>query len=562
LNPGSRPRLRPGHDERRPEDLLKAAFDAEVKAKAAPPVVPPANNPGTAADVRADIDREIEAGRKRAREAAAAEDKRQADIRAAVGRHGITEPVEIEADGKKVKVALVAHAIESGWTPETAELHALRAARPTLPGGLVYATSTPEVSEEVLEAAVLQAANCDLLEDSFFTGRHGEREGMRPRDASRIKAEMKARYPEKVLDTAHRLFKGRIGLQQTLTLIAQSKGYRGPETISMGNLGTVAEHCIKADGSSTISVQNVTANVQNKFMLQGFMYTEQAWKEVCGIRSVKDFKPTKSINLFGDIEFKDVPNSGELDNASLQDQAFANSVKTRGRIITIPRTLIINDDLGAFAQVPLIMGRGAGLKLNSVFWAKFLNPGLDDGGSTNFFAATHTLAAGQSGNSNLSSGGGSALSSAGLTAANLLFDNQVDPKNYPLGIDAEILLYPPDLQTTALELMNSEFIVQSSGATTKQPSNNFWKGRFRPVKSRYLNKSALTGYSLTAWYLLANPGILPVIEVAFLNGQEMPTVQAAGQDFQFNILGMTTRAFFDMDANMQNFRGGVKSAGV
>jgi hypothetical protein len=259
-----------------------------------------------------------------------------------------------------------------------------------------------------------------------------------------------------------------------------------------------------------------------------------------------------------------------LEHGTLQDQAFANQVKTSGRILTIPRSTIINDDLGAFGQVPMVMGRGAGLKLNKVFWMKFMSPGYDDGGTTNFFAATHTLLNGQVGNSNLSSGAGSALSSAGLNAATVLFDNQVDPMGNPLGIDAEILLYPADLDTTARELMNSEWIVQSAGATTKQPSNNVWKGRYNPVKSRYLNKTltdkingtlTTVSGSTANWWLLANPAIIAAIEVAFLNGQEMPTVQAAGPDFQFNVMGMTTRAFFDMGVNMQNFRAGVKSAG-
>jgi hypothetical protein len=548
--------------------LLQAQYDAEMKAKNSPPVVPPNSNPGTgptAADVRAEIDREIEAGRKRAREASAAEERRITEIRAAVGRHKV-ETVEVEADGKKAKVNLIAHAVENNWTADQAELHALRAARPTVgvAGGLAYTTTTPDVSEAVLEAAVFEATRCELFDEDFFTAERGERSGgIRPRDRSRIKNELNARYTDQVRQAAHTLFKGRMGLQQMLTIIARQGGYRGTESVGAHNLGEVAGACmrIEADGSSTISVQNVTANVLNKFMLVGFLYTEQSWKEVAAIRSVKDFKPTKSINLFGDVIFKDVGNSGELDNATLQDQAFANSVKTRGRIITIPRTLIINDDLGGFGQIPTIFGRGAGLKLNDVFWAKLLNPGLDDGGSTNFFAATHTLPAGQSGNSNLSSGAGSALSSAGLTAAVLLFDNQIDPTGFPLGIDPEILLYPSDLNTVALELMNSEWIVQSAGATTKQPSSNIWKGRFKPVKSRYMNKAAYTGNSAAAWYLFGNPNIVPVIEAAFLNGVDMPVVQQAGPDFQFNLLGISTRAFFDMDVNMQNFRGAVKSNG-
>lgn len=492
------------------------------------------------------------------RKAEADEDRRVDAIRAAGKKHGVTT---IKAGGRDV--AFAPHAIEQGWSADKAELEALRAARPTGGGPLVYSTSHPDLNDAVIEAAVFQANRLELFEDSFYTTTRGERSAMTPRDAGRIKAELKQRYPERVLDAAHTLFKGRIGLQQMLTTIARAGGYRGRETISDDNLGQVAAACmhqITADGASTLSVANVTANVLNKFMLQGYLFTEQAWKEIAAIRAVKDFKATKSINLFGDVEFQDLGASGELKNATLQDQAFANQVTTSGRILTIPRTTIINDDLGAFGQVPMVMGRGAGLKLNKVFWSKFLNPGTDDGGSTAFWAATHTIP-NQKGNSNLSTGAGSALSSAGLNAANLLFDKQVDPMGYPLGVEAEILLYPPDLQTAALELMNSEYIVYGGGSAAKQPANNIWKGRFKPVKSRYLSNPNYTGYSALAWYLLANPSILPVIEMAFLNGQEMPTVQAAGPDFQFNVLGMTTRAFFDIGCNVQNFRGGVQSAG-
>jgi hypothetical protein len=62
--------------------------------------------------------------------------------------------------------------------------------------------------------------------------------------------------------------------------------------------------------------------------------------------------------------------------------------------------------------------------------------------------------------------------------------------------------------------------------------------------------------------LLANPGLIPVIECCFLGGQETPQVTQAGPDYQFNILGISIRGVFDFGVTMQNFRGGVKSAGA
>ncbi len=106
--------------------------------------------------------------------------------------------------------------------------------------------------------------------------------------------------------------------------------------------------------------------------------------------------------------------------------------------------------------------------------------------------------------------------------------------------------------------MRSNLIVY--GGTTKTPNENRWANRFVPLKSRYLNKSAFTGNSTTAWYLLADPMVLPVIEVVFLNGQENPTVQTGMPNF--DTLGIQMRGWNDAGVASQNFRGGVKNAGA
>ena len=54
--------------------------------------------------------------------------------------------------------------------------------------------------------------------------------------------------------------------------------------------------------------------------------------------------------------------------------------------------------------------------------------------------------------------------------------------------------------------------------------------------SGYLGNSTYTGNSEKAWYLLADPADLPVIEVAFLNGQESPTIETIEGDA--NVLGI------------------------
>jgi hypothetical protein len=496
------------------------------------------------------------------------EDKRVREIRQITAGNPDLEG-EITADGKTTKANIREHAIRTCMTVEATrhlfELTELRAARAG--GGGVnapltwYSPQTPQLSEAVVEAAVLQAGNCRLELDSFH------REQNVPESVRRrVQTEMRARYTDQVQQAAHTLFRGRVGLKQVLLAGASMAGKHYGTIDCDSDIANVLRACnweqsdpnvIRADGASTASIANVLANVLNKFLLSGYLYTEMTWREICGIRPVKDFKPTKSINLFADVMFKQVNQDGELAHGVIQDQAFANQAATYGRILSLTRKHIIDDDLNALTTLPQLMGRGAGLKINDVFWTLFNNPGNDEGGSTAFWAATHTIT-GQSGNANYFSGASTNLQSTSLDTAVLTFRQQVDPKNFPLGVAPSILLYPPELEGIAWQLLNSTLLI--TGSTGKNPADNQWKSRFTPAQSAYLSNSNYTGYSTTAWYLLANPNIIPVIEACFLNGQEQPTVQTAQADF--NRLGVDMRGFSDFGVSMQNFRGGVKSKGA
>lgn len=519
-------------------------------------------------EVAAAVDRELKAGRSKA----AAETRRVNEIHARAQRHGGNIKIKVEG-GREVD--LVPHAIEAGWTPNDVELHALRAARPAA-GPHFHVPGAPVMNEAVLECAMFDALGGQfrLFDADFYRKGEVTADGtahrrVPEREERRITAELNARYPDQVRQAAHTHFKGRMGLQQLLTTLAAANGYRGPATFNDPNgwseVAGYLAHGIRADGPSSINTPATLANVQNKLMLQGYLFCEQSHLEFCQVVPVKDLKPMKGAQLFGNFQFQPLSPAGEIQHATVGDNAYANQASIESRMVTLPIQYLLNDDQNGFAQIPMMLGRGWGLRVLDLVYTKVNNPGTDEGGSTNFFAATHTIT-GQSGNSNLSSGGGSTLTSAGLQAAKQLLDKQVDPANFPLGVDAEILLYPPELDVAAIELMNAQFIVMaglaSTAAASKQANTNIWKGRFKPVMSRYLSDSRYTGYSATAWYLFANPNVIPVFQIAALNGQMTPVIQTAGQDWQFNTLGISSRGWGGIGVEKQNFRGAVKSAGA
>lgn len=511
----------------------------------------------------------------------AAELQRQGDITAACKRHGV---VEVEIDGKKVNLA--AHAIQENWTVDKVELTAIKAARPGpgvgVPGGLGYSTSTPAVSEAVLEAAVLHAARHQfrLQDDSFYFDPTPDGEGQMRRVPEYLQrqaqSDFTSRYTDQVQQAAHTIFKGRIGLHQLLEMGLRVNGYgeaidlRSEPGIraAMKAWDRLEPTGIRAEGASSLSISNILANVLNKFALQGYLYVEQAWRDVAAIRPVNDFKATKSINLLGDVMYKQLGPSGELSNADLADQAFANQAAPFGRILTIPWTHIVNDDLGMLTGVPMKIGQGAGLALNDAIWTLWKNMAggtvNGDDGATFWRTTSDSATKNKMFNKNKISGGTSALSSASLQTAKAVFDNQVDPNGNPLGFDAgmPVLLFGPSNWVTATELLTyRELVGTGQTATPKQPSGNIWGGRMKPVMSRYI-ENAKYGNSTTAFWILFDPVALATIEVAFLNGVDTPSVLQAGPDYQFDRLGISIRGTMPFGVTQQNFRGGVFSVGA
>jgi phage major head subunit gpT-like protein len=405
-----------------------------------------------------------------------------------------------------------ARAIAEGWTPDRTELEKLRVTRPKAPA--VHVTETA-VTGQVLEAACMQAARVEKLERYFEAP---------------------------VLDEADRQFDGRIGLAELIVEAARANGYVGRERrVTPEMLRYAFGREIRA-AASTIDIGGILSNVANKFLLEGFFSVERTWRNICAVRNVSDFKTVTSYRLIGKDQYEQVAPGGELKHGTLGEQAYTNKADTYGLLLAIDRRDIINDDLGAITTVPRKLGRGSGLKINDIFWSIFMN-------NAAFFAA---------GNNNYLTGADTALSIEGLSKAEVAFLNQTDPDGKPLGAMPAVVLVPTALSAMATVLYKS-LEIRDTTASTKYPIANPHTGKFRAEVSRYLSNTQYTGYSEKAWYLLADPIDLPVIEVAFLNGQEAPTIETADADF--NVLGVQMRGYHDFGVALQEPRGGIKSKG-
>ncbi len=464
---------------------LQAKFDAEQKAN-----TPEAKTEAPAETVVQAAAPTVEETVKKHREAIAAEESRVAAI------------AKIAEKFPEIR----AQAIKEGWDDTKTEVAVLRAERPT--GPAIHSKSGGNVPALVIEAALCQKGKLN--------------------DAEK-------RFDDKTLQAAHDAYKGEVRLGQILLDAAYQNGYSGSPTkgITPGNLREVLQASF-----STVSLPGIFSNTANKFLLEGFNYAEQAWTSISSRRSVNDFKQVTSYRLTDDMKFELIPKGGEIPHGKLGEESFTNQVKTWGKMFSLTREDIINDDLSALNAVPRLLGTGAGDALNERFWTVW----QDD---ASFFS---------SGNNNYITGAGTTLQVSQLNALNLKFMKQTKPNGRPLGLTPTILLVPPELWGTALELMTSTNFNTGGAATdTKVPDRNIWANRFQIVVSAYLT-------SATAWWLLSDPQRLSAIEVAFLNGVTSPTTDTAEVDF--NKLGIQMRAYMDFDMSKQDYRAGAKSKGA
>ena len=331
-------------------------------------------------------------------------------------------------------------------------------------------------------------------------------------------------YDAKTLEAAGKIQRT-TSLGEVLLSAAEEGGYTGSRRLTAATLRPILQAAW-----ATHSISGILSSTVNKFLLAGFNGVESSWRSISSVRSVNDFKALTSYRLNGGMKFEKVAPGGELKNAAVSDESRTISAETYGIMTSVTRNDLINDDLGALTAVPQRIGRGGGLKLNSVFWASF----QDD---STFFTTGR-------GNKKTTAG---ALSLANLKAIATMFRKLKDPDGNPVAVDPRILLVPSDIELSAAEIMGSALLVGGSSAA---PNVNVLAGRYQVVSTSYLS-------SAEDYYLLASPSDMPVMEVAFLNGVQSPIVETAEADF--NTLGVQMRGYFDFGVAKAEYLAGVKA---
>lgn len=297
---------------------------------------------------------------------------------------------------------------------------------------------------------------------------------------------------------------------------------------------------------STSDFTTLLENVMHKMLQASYGITPDTWSRFCAQGSVSDFRAHNRYRHgnFGTLDT--VAENGEFKHKSIADgEKESLTATTKGNIVNVSRQMIINDDMGVFAQLLSKLGRAAKLSVEvDVYALLALNSG-DGPTMSDSVAMFHT-----------SSHGGNKTTGAALSAANLDLDrvamaSQRDPNsNEYLDLRPAILLLPSSLGGQARVINQSQYDPDTV-ANKSQMKPNVVAGLFRDIVDTPRIAS-------TRRYLFADPAIAPVIEVAFLEGQTEPVLETRdGWDTD----GAELKVRFDYAVGGVDWRGAVTNAG-
>ncbi len=292
---------------------------------------------------------------------------------------------------------------------------------------------------------------------------------------------------------------------------------------------------------STYSLPVALGEAANKLLFESYTESPATWRAFAAVKSTNDVTDHTGVRPSDTGDLQPLLPGGEIKHGSVKEATYTFSVDTFAKILRIDRRDIINDELSMFNDTARSLGKAAMRSLSDLVFKVLL-------ANANAFFGTPR--------GNYDAGAPTALSSASLATGIAKMLAQRDDESRDLDIRARTLLVPPELQQTAKELLQSDFIQRASNDL---PTGNALKNSVSlEVEPRLSNANRFTGTSAKASYLFASPQDMALV-VAFLQGKQSPTVEFFGFDADPNTLAATWRVYFDFGAALADERGGRKS---
>lgn len=279
------------------------------------------------------------------------------------------------------------------------------------------------------------------------------------------------------------------------------------------------------------------ADSLGKSLRAAYILKQPTWAAWCRKATAPDFKAIKRLQLSAAADLASIVEGGEYTYGTLTESKETYTLGKYGKGIKFTREALINDDLSAFDRMPAaLMSAARRLEEVTAYSILTTNAALADG--SNLFSTAHA---------NLTTG---ALTVASLSAARAAMRKQTAlGSSDPLDIMPKFLIVPEAISVTAEQLIGSTVDPAKSNATPNPFAN----------KLTVISQPRLDSNSTTIWYLAADPSEIDTVEMAFLEGEEGPTIE---QEEEFDDDTLKIKVRHHVAAKAIDYRGLVRSSGA
>ena len=276
----------------------------------------------------------------------------------------------------------------------------------------------------------------------------------------------------------------------------------------------------------------------NRVLSTAYAAAESPLKAIAVRREVSDLRDVTVAKLGEASGLEKVSEAGEVTYGSFGEGAESYKVETFGKLFSLSRKLLLNDQFGAFGDVMRQMGQlAASAEANALVGmlttGAGAGPAMSDG--KRLFHVDHgNLAA-----------SGAALSVETLSAGRLAMRSQkgLDGKT-PVGVTPTFLVVGPAQETAAEQLL-------ATLAATKSADVNPFSGTLQLIV-----EPRIAG---NAWYVFGDKANAPVLEMAYLAGASGPQILSRDG---WGTMGREYRVTLDLGVGATDWRGVYRNAGA
>lgn len=278
---------------------------------------------------------------------------------------------------------------------------------------------------------------------------------------------------------------------------------------------------------TTSDFPELLAQTGSRTLLDAYNEVPSTFMPFTADRNVSDFRNITSMEMGNGGKLEAVGEHGEYKRTSMVESAESYKLGKFGLIVGRTWELIVNDDIGAFTQIPARLGRRAREKENEVFWSLVLgNPVMADG--IPLFHASH---------GNLGATG--AITPTTLGEGRTALRLQTDLDGEITNMQPKYLVVP-----AALEFAAESVVAPIAPALTT--SVNPFAGKLAPVV-----EPRIDAVSATRWYLFADKNQGPMAERARLDGKGPEFFTREG----FEVDGIETKIRYVFGMKILSHRG-------